>query len=201
MDLGAADGGAVGRTGRRSLVKVALNDVASWSRRPATRLGGPRRSLVKLLDDIAAAITSIRSHLQHGPITVEIVMDAVAMPGLVRSHMVRPSSCSHQRARRPRPTGLPRRSHPRALGPGDGPPRDVTYREDASRVRTGNGARVMASVRNLAISLTRTAGWTNIPQANDHYRAYADHALRRRRCRRRGRRRGRGRGTSSRAPG
>ena len=31
------------------------------------------------LDDIATAITSIRSHLQHGPITVEIVMDAVAM--------------------------------------------------------------------------------------------------------------------------
>jgi len=31
------------------------------------------------LDDIASAITSIRSHLQHGPITVEIVIDAVAM--------------------------------------------------------------------------------------------------------------------------
>ncbi|MBA2640132.1 MAG: DUF86 domain-containing protein [Nocardioidaceae bacterium] len=33
----------------------------------------------ELLDDIAAAITSIHSHLQYGPITVEIVMDAVAM--------------------------------------------------------------------------------------------------------------------------
>lgn len=31
------------------------------------------------LDDIAAAITSIRSHLHHGPISVGIVMDAVAM--------------------------------------------------------------------------------------------------------------------------
>lgn len=31
------------------------------------------------LDDIAAAITSIHSHLQHGPISVAIVMDAVAM--------------------------------------------------------------------------------------------------------------------------
>jgi uncharacterized protein with HEPN domain len=31
------------------------------------------------LDDIASAITSIHSHLQHGPITVEIVIDAVAM--------------------------------------------------------------------------------------------------------------------------
>lgn len=33
----------------------------------------------ELLEDISAAITSIRSHLQHGPITVEIVIDAVAM--------------------------------------------------------------------------------------------------------------------------
>lgn len=32
-----------------------------------------------LLDDIAAAVTSIHSHLQHGPISVEIVMDAVTM--------------------------------------------------------------------------------------------------------------------------
>ena len=31
------------------------------------------------LDDIADAIVSIRSHLEHGPISVEIVLDAVAM--------------------------------------------------------------------------------------------------------------------------
>jgi uncharacterized protein with HEPN domain len=37
------------------------------------------RSEADLLDDIAAAIASISSHLQHGPISVEIVMDAVAM--------------------------------------------------------------------------------------------------------------------------
>lgn len=37
------------------------------------------RSDAEVLEDIAAAITSIRSHLQHGPISVEIVMDAVAM--------------------------------------------------------------------------------------------------------------------------
>lgn len=33
----------------------------------------------ELLDDIAAALTSIHSHLQHGPISIEIVLDAVAM--------------------------------------------------------------------------------------------------------------------------
>lgn len=37
------------------------------------------RSDAEILDDISAAITSIRSHLQHGPITVEIVRDAVVM--------------------------------------------------------------------------------------------------------------------------
>jgi uncharacterized protein with HEPN domain len=37
------------------------------------------RSDADILDDIASAITSIRSPLQHGPITVEIVLDAVAM--------------------------------------------------------------------------------------------------------------------------
>ena len=37
------------------------------------------RSDADRIDDIASAITSIRSHLRHGPITVEIVMDAVAM--------------------------------------------------------------------------------------------------------------------------
>lgn len=43
--------------------------------------------------------------------------------------------------------------------------RDVTYREDASQVRTGHGAHVMASVRNLAISIHRLAGATNIAEA------------------------------------
>lgn len=37
------------------------------------------RSDADRLDDIASAITSIRSHVQHGPISVEIVIDAVAM--------------------------------------------------------------------------------------------------------------------------
>jgi len=43
--------------------------------------------------------------------------------------------------------------------------RDVTYGEDASRVRTGNAPRVMASFRNLAVSILRLAGNTNIAAA------------------------------------
>ncbi len=55
--------------------------------------------------------------------------------------------------------------------------RDCSYREDQSRVRTGQAARIMAAARNLAISLANTAGWKNIPQANDHYRTHPTDAL------------------------
>jgi len=40
--------------------------------------------------------------------------------------------------------------------------RDVTFREDASRVRTGSRPRIMATLRNLAIGLIRQAGYTKI---------------------------------------
>ncbi len=41
--------------------------------------------------------------------------------------------------------------------------RDVTFGEDASRVRTGEGPRVLACIRNVAISLIRRAGFRYIP--------------------------------------
>ena len=43
--------------------------------------------------------------------------------------------------------------------------RDVTFREDASRVRTGPRPRIMATLRNLAIGLIRQAGYTKIAAA------------------------------------
>jgi predicted transposase YbfD/YdcC len=43
--------------------------------------------------------------------------------------------------------------------------RDVTFDEDRSQIRTGHGPAVMATLRNLAISLHRAAGATNIAQA------------------------------------
>ncbi len=43
--------------------------------------------------------------------------------------------------------------------------RDVTFDEDRSRVRTGSGPQVMATLRNLAISLHRLAGASNIAAA------------------------------------
>jgi hypothetical protein len=42
--------------------------------------------------------------------------------------------------------------------------RDVTFDEDHSQVRAGHGPQVMASLRNLAISLLRLAGHRNIAQ-------------------------------------
>jgi hypothetical protein len=40
--------------------------------------------------------------------------------------------------------------------------RDVTFDEDRSQVRSGHGPQVMASLRNLAVSLLRLAGQRNI---------------------------------------
>ena len=46
--------------------------------------------------------------------------------------------------------------------------RDVTFGEDLSQARTGNGPHVMASLRNLAISILRLAGHTSIARALRH---------------------------------
>ena len=43
--------------------------------------------------------------------------------------------------------------------------RDVSFGEDASRVRTGNGPQNMAMLRNLAIPLLTEWGMTSIPEA------------------------------------
>jgi len=47
--------------------------------------------------------------------------------------------------------------------------RDVTWDEDRSQIHTGNGPQVMASLRNLAITLLRLAGETNIAAALRHH--------------------------------
>ena len=47
--------------------------------------------------------------------------------------------------------------------------RDVTFAEDLSQIHTGAAPHVMASLRNLAISLHRLAGATNIAKALRHH--------------------------------
>jgi predicted transposase YbfD/YdcC len=56
--------------------------------------------------------------------------------------------------------------------------RDVTFAEDLSQVRTGAGPQVMASLRNLVISLHRLAGATNIAAALRHHARDATRPLR-----------------------
>ena len=46
--------------------------------------------------------------------------------------------------------------------------RDVTYREDHSQIRTGNGPQVMATIRNLAIATMKLAGAAGIAAATRH---------------------------------
>ena len=43
--------------------------------------------------------------------------------------------------------------------------RDVTYGEDASQIRTGNGPQVMATLRNLAIGILKLSGHPSIAAA------------------------------------
>jgi hypothetical protein len=47
--------------------------------------------------------------------------------------------------------------------------RDVVFDEDRSQVRTGNGPQVMTSLRNLAITILRLTGTTNIAAALRHH--------------------------------
>ncbi|ONH22801.1 ISAs1 family transposase [Pseudofrankia asymbiotica] len=55
--------------------------------------------------------------------------------------------------------------------------RDVTYDEDHHRARTGNAPQVMASLRNLAITILRLTGTTNIAQALRHHARHPERPL------------------------
>lgn len=55
--------------------------------------------------------------------------------------------------------------------------RDVTFDEDRSQIRTGQAPRVMATLRNTAISLLRMAGWDNIAQALRHHARHPERLL------------------------
>ena len=44
--------------------------------------------------------------------------------------------------------------------------RDVTYDEDRCRIRTNNGPRVMATIRNLAIAIARMMKFRYMPDAH-----------------------------------
>lgn len=55
--------------------------------------------------------------------------------------------------------------------------RDVTFDEDRSQVRTGQAPPVMATCRNIVISLLRATGWDNIAAALRHHARHPDHAL------------------------
>lgn len=55
--------------------------------------------------------------------------------------------------------------------------RDVTFGEDHSQIRTGRAPQVMATCRNLVISLARLDGWTNIAAALRHYARHPHRAI------------------------
>ena len=56
--------------------------------------------------------------------------------------------------------------------------RDVVYDEDRSQVRTENGPRVMATLRNTAISLLRHVGVPNIQRAVNYLHRHPEQVAR-----------------------
>ena len=55
--------------------------------------------------------------------------------------------------------------------------RDETLREDRGQIHSGQGAQVLAALRNVILSQLRYQGWTNIAAACRHYGASAQQAL------------------------
>ncbi|MFI1569136.1 ISAs1 family transposase, partial [Streptomyces sp. NPDC020490] len=55
--------------------------------------------------------------------------------------------------------------------------RDVTFAEDRSQIRTGNAPRVMAGLRNTAITLLRLDGHQNIAAALRHHARATDRPI------------------------
>ncbi len=55
--------------------------------------------------------------------------------------------------------------------------RDVTFREDRSRLRTGSAPQILACLRNLVITLLHRAGHNAIAAARQHFAAHPAPAL------------------------
>jgi predicted transposase YbfD/YdcC len=55
--------------------------------------------------------------------------------------------------------------------------RDVTLREDRSRVRTGQAPQVLAVINNLVLGILARLGYTNAPHARRHFAAHLDEAV------------------------
>lgn len=55
--------------------------------------------------------------------------------------------------------------------------RDVTFKEDNTRLTLGNAAQIMASIHNLAIALIRQAGFQNAAQARRWFAGHLDLAF------------------------
>lgn len=55
--------------------------------------------------------------------------------------------------------------------------RDVTLREDRSRVRTGQAPQVLAAINNVVLGFLAHLGYTCAPQARRHFAAHLDEAV------------------------
>ena len=97
----------------------------------------------------------------------------VGQVGQIESEVVRDGKTSHETRYFITSVSRPRAGAPRLLVWARGHwsienrthyVRDVTFGEDASRIRKGSGPQIMASLRNAAIGFLRTTGATSIAE-------------------------------------
>ncbi|CAG0935571.1 hypothetical protein TFLX_04413 [Thermoflexales bacterium] len=56
--------------------------------------------------------------------------------------------------------------------------RDVTLREDRSRVRTGQASQVLAAINNLVLGVFAFLIYTSVPEARRHFAAHLEEVVR-----------------------
>ena len=110
---------------------------------------------------VSQAFRLVRERTEDGAATVEVVygitsggrvtLDGERLLGLTREHW--------------------------GIGNGWHHTRDETFGEDRCRVRRGNAPRVLASLRNVAVSLPRNADRASVPAATREMVAFPDRAL------------------------
>ena len=55
--------------------------------------------------------------------------------------------------------------------------RDVTFKEDATRMMIGSARRILASIHNLLIGLIKKAGYTNAAKARRYFEGHLQEAF------------------------
>lgn len=114
----------------------------------------------------------VRDRQRHRRYLVSRGVAGVPRPLLYPNYHLHQPGCDHRRCpegHRFRDPGVPGRRLGVEIENRTHYVRDVTFREDASQIRTGNLPRALAAIRNLIIGTCRLAGHANTAAARRYY--------------------------------